>query len=252
MIGRKKSHGQPLLQAAEYTVGDEDKAEQVVYGPCEGALLLTSPQTIAGIRAFARRAYEDYSLKAPKPSYLQALIRLNVLNAVSRNALALGIPVEGLCHDDMISPFNLPGPQLPTSPVMLGSSPKNLLATMLQTNAVHHPWIDLFPWPRVRDNILSALAINLFDEDELCCDILEIRNDEAGLIVWGEAWDVQSWEASEFFLRKWGYLTRGCPEILEATNYWREKRGARKLPFAPFPDCPSGADGSSGTHVGGQ
>lgn len=252
MIGRKKRHGQPLLQAAGYTAGYEDKAEQVVYGPCEGALLLTSPQTIAGIRAFARRAYEDYSLKAPKPSYLQALIRLNVLNAVSRNALALGIPVEGLCRDETISPFNFAGPQLPTSPVMLGSLPKNLLATMLQKNAVHHPWIDLFPWPRVRDNILSALAANLFDEDELCCDILEIRNDEAGLIVWGEAWDVQSWEASEIFLRKWGYLTRGCPEILEATNYWREKRGARKLPFAPFPDCPSGADGSSGTNIGRQ
>ena len=87
----------------------------------------------------------------------------------------------------------------------------------------------------MRDNMLRGIAAGLFEEDELCLDLVavdgQLEADRAVLIVWGEAWDPRNWEASVPFLRKWGGLVRGCPEILEATNYWREKRGERKILF---------------------
>lgn len=203
--------------------------ERAIRAQYEGSFVLTSPQKIAGVRAFARRAYEDYVLKAPQPSHLKALIRLNILNAVYRNATTLGIPTEGLCRDEFISPLSCHGPKLQSTMVTLDLCPKNLLPTDLQRRVAHHPWIDLFPWPRLRDNILMGVVAGLIDEDELCCDIIEVRNENPCLIVWGEPGDVQSWEVSESFLRKWGFLIHGCPEILEVTNNWRGKRGAQSI-----------------------
>ncbi|KAH8807671.1 hypothetical protein F5884DRAFT_857245 [Xylogone sp. PMI_703] len=200
--------------------------------PGEGSLLLTSSVQIAKTLALIRKAYEDYTLNAPQPAYLNQLICLNALNAFAKNAVSLGFAVEGLCHDEAISPFNLCGPHAPTK-LISPPSPLNLQPTALQLAVIHHPWIDLFPVPRMRDNILSGLVAGLFDEDELCCDILEIDNksEKPRLIVWGESWDIYAWEASVPFLRKWGWLVHGCPEILETTNNWRAKRGEKALSF---------------------
>ena len=41
---------------------------------------------------------------------------------------------------------------------------------------------------------------------------------------------------SEGFLRKWGWLLNGLPELLEATNRWRVERGEE--PFV-YDDCTS-------------
>jgi len=98
----------------------------------------------------------------------------------------------------------------------------------------HHPWIDLIPFPHIRDNILDTTNADLLNANELGIDLLPAgdgRGETASLIVWGEPWDPRGWEASVPFLRKWGWLTKGCPMILEATNYWRQKRGERKLAF---------------------
>lgn len=73
------------------------------------------------------------------------------------------------------------------------------------------------------------------DDDDLCFDMAEFdapRDRESmSLIVWGEPWDPRGWEATVPFLRKWGWLLEGCTELLEGTNYWRTRRGERKLEF---------------------
>jgi Domain of unknown function (DUF3425) len=151
---------------------------------------------------------------------------------VARNAAALGFPTEGLCHDDMVSPFNQQGPHLPCSSIPLSSCPESLRPTGLQLTVMHHPWIDLFPIPHLRDNVLRAASAGFFDEDELCADLVNLddgQGERPSLIVWGAPWDPRGWEATVPFLRKWGWLTQGCPEIWEATNFWREKRGERSL-----------------------
>lgn len=206
--------------------------------PRRGHLLLAAPERRVLFYNIAQEAYRDYSLRTPRPSHLQLLIRLNALNAAARNAMALGFSVEGLCCDWIVSPFNQQGPCHP----MLARSPlpEALRPTEMQATVVHHPWIDLFPIPQMRDNILCGASAGDFDEDELCADILSIENGQtspATLIVWGESWDVRGWEATIPFLRKWGWLLRGCPEILESTNYWRQKRGERKLEFGGFAEA---------------
>lgn len=52
---------------------------------------------------------------------------------------------------------------------------------------------------------------------------------EPGLIVWGDPWKQDSWEASEAFVRKWQWLLKGCGDLMKYTNYWREKRGEELL-----------------------
>jgi hypothetical protein len=175
----------------------------------------------------------DYSLNAPRPAQLPVLIRLNVLDALARNAAMMGFPPEGLCADSFVSPFNDVGPRLPHTILPPPAFPTILAPTALQRKIQHHPWIDLFPFPRFRDNMLRALDTGHFDEDELCLDILDVNGNDLGdkpaLIVWGESSDSRAWEVSVPFLRKWGWLVRGCPEILEGTNYWRGLRGEGPL-----------------------
>ncbi|RGP63756.1 aryl-alcohol dehydrogenase [Fusarium sporotrichioides] len=204
----------------------------------EGCVLLTCPRRIRHISGLIRQAYEDYSLHAPRPTYLQILIRLNVLNGLARNAVCIGFPPEGLCRDEAISPYSTDGPQRHNSPRPATSCPSALQPTFLQTTVVHHPWIDLLPFPQLRDNILMDMEVGLLNDDELCEDLLVVDDprdlaNKPSLIVWGESWDTRAWEANPAFLRKWGFQLRGCTEILVATNYWREKRGEKRLIFEP-------------------
>ncbi|KAL1866706.1 hypothetical protein Daus18300_006650 [Diaporthe australafricana] len=198
------------------------------------ASLLVAPERRARVYTFTQRAYADYMLRCPRPAHLPILVRINILNAVARNATALGFPIEMLCHDEAVSPFNQQGPHLPSAPVPLPSCPATLRPTPLQLAMAHHPWIDLFPVPRMRDNVLRAVALGLLDEDELCADLVntdEGHTEGPSLIVWGESWDPSGWEATVPFVRKWGWLMQGCPELLVATNAWRERRGERRLGF---------------------
>ncbi len=57
------------------------------------------------------------------------------------------------------------------------------------------------------------------------------RNDIelTGLMIWGHPWETSGWEVTERFFEKWGFLFKGCREILIATNHWRELRGDEPL-----------------------
>lgn len=46
-----------------------------------------------------------------------------------------------------------------------------------------------------------------------------------GLIVWGEPYVKESWEATPGFLKKWACLLQGCEELIEISNRWRAIRG---------------------------
>ncbi|KAJ9156322.1 hypothetical protein NKR23_g985 [Pleurostoma richardsiae] len=113
--------------------------------------------------------------------------------------------LDGLCQDEHISPFNEQGPRLGGA-ASLPSCPTSLQPTALQRTVRHHPWIDLFPIPQMRDNMLNGIVAGILDEDELCADLLNVednREDEKpSLIVWGSPWDPQGWEASVAFLQR--------------------------------------------------
>ncbi|KAK2021940.1 hypothetical protein LX32DRAFT_630738 [Colletotrichum zoysiae] len=161
--------------------------------------------------------------------------RLN--KRICKNAAALGYQFDWLICA-VVSPFGSDeGGRGPVSAYSV-AVPPSLAPTTMQLTTRHHPWIDLFPLPRMRDNLL--VATNLLspeDEQRLFDDIMDSRraNKEwAGLLVWGEGWDPQNWEVSLPFLQKWGWVLRGCPEIITSTNRWRCRRGERPISTRSF------------------
>jgi hypothetical protein len=161
-------------------------------------------------------------------------VRVNVFYALARNIALLGFD-DAWLTDDAVSPFNRQGPLPETAP----ACPDTLRPTQLQVSVSHHPWIDLFPCPRMRDNFLAAVLLHgedAIDEDALCRDVVD-GGAEAGteaLIAWTDSWSPRGWEVTEAFLRKWGWLVRGCVEMQAGTNAWRQRRG---LPSLKFPGC---------------
>ncbi|KAJ2982977.1 hypothetical protein NQ176_g1026 [Zarea fungicola] len=196
----------------------------------QGYKMLQSAQSQQMMLEFARRAYENFTICSPRPSQLQLLIRLNVLNAFTRNAELLGLPPGYLCDDDGISPFLVNGPNRDIQPLKL---PTHLQPSHVQCSILHSGWLDLIPFPSMRDWIIMAITTGDLDEDTFCEDLLEVddqrRPEEPYLLVWGDSCNPKGWEATPSFLVKYGWLV--CPEIIISTNYWRETRGERPLVF---------------------
>ncbi|CAG9948168.1 unnamed protein product [Clonostachys rosea f. rosea IK726] len=198
----------------------------------EGYLLLPTPESREAFHRFTQRAYRNYKDGVPRLDHLNILVKVNVLAAFAHNATLLGFNSQGLCSPKLVSPFNQAGPDvlqmiLPSQPYLDWLRP-----TALQLTVRHHPWIDLIPVPRLRDNILLSIREDLHDNIALAVDILDVQDrgsEAAGLIVWGESWDPSGWEISVPFLRKWGGLLEGCSGMLVATNCWRHKRGERTI-----------------------
>lgn len=186
------------------------------------------------IRVFLDHAYQNWSVGRPVPRDLPTLSRLNAFDALVRNAQILQIPVEALASDDIDSPMIVSNECLPVGEQHAGQFPVHLSPTILQQSVVHHAWLDLFPFPNLRDRILRGIHTGELDEDtvcdELCCELLNLESTtDAPVVVWGESWKASSWEFSPAFIEKWASLLQDCPEILIATNYWRRLRGDRSI-----------------------
>lgn len=189
---------------------------------------LELPGATGWLTQFAQQAYQDYTLAAPRPAALQTLVQLNVLDALTHNAAALNITIESLCAEHTLSPFVYYGP----SRLDEASIPLSLQPTALQRAVYHHPWIDIFPLPEVRDSILRICGTP--EEDELNIDLVDVEvndREKPSLVIWGDHSDPWAWEATIPFLRKWGWLVRDCYTLLDSTNYWRERRGDKRLIF---------------------
>ncbi|KAI0892766.1 hypothetical protein F4806DRAFT_499591 [Annulohypoxylon nitens] len=163
------------------------------------------------------------------PDHLITLLQFNALRALAVNrSLIKGTLTTPLdCDEEIIhlSPY-------PARPELI---PSTLLPTILQQTVLHGDWIDLFPWPEGRDRLIRAAGT--FDEDELWADCIgglyegfpDDEIERRGIIAWSPPWDVTGWEMSEGFLRKWGWLFKGVPGALEATNRWRMERGEEPI-----------------------
>ncbi|KAL4930289.1 bZIP transcription factor [Aspergillus undulatus] len=193
-------------------------------------------------RWFEATAHHHYLANSPQIEHLISLTRLNVHYAINQNIRAVGMDIEWTCADDLISIFNMASPHHASYNEEL--IPLALRPTDIQRRMLHHPWLDFFPFPKMRDWLI--LGEHLYDDEELCHDLMafwDTRATQATLVVWGQSWDPRSWEVTEGFAVKWGWLLRGSPELLASTNYWRRRRGEAPLRWrsllaeAPLPEA---------------
>ncbi|RJE23462.1 hypothetical protein PHISCL_04220 [Aspergillus sclerotialis] len=175
--------------------------------------------------------HNTQTTNCPMSNNQLTVIKVNAHRAFVSNMVSLGITWEWM-EDDSRSPFSIVGPVKKHGHAL----PQQLLPTALQRTTPHHTWIDLFPCPRMRDNLIRAG--DEWDDEELCSDIMgfwdENPADSDGLIIWGEPSDPRNWEIQPGFVGKWGWVVRGCDEIIRSTNRWRAMRGERPLFSASF------------------
>ncbi|KAL3440207.1 hypothetical protein BJX65DRAFT_290965 [Aspergillus insuetus] len=165
---------------------------------------------------------------------LLGLTRLNFLRALHVNIDVLGYSAAEM-HDDAQSPFGVPSAAKPGYSDV-EKLPVALRPTAVQLSTPHHPWLDLIPFPQLRDNLI--LIGDALDDTQLCFDMsgrgtaagvpdkrLGDAGGETGVIVWRDPWDPSGWEVTETFLRRCGWVLIDCTEVFRAADRWRRVRG---------------------------
>ncbi|KAJ9133854.1 hypothetical protein NKR23_g10464 [Pleurostoma richardsiae] len=181
----------------------------------------------------------DEATQALLPDPYQNSIQLAktiTYSAFLSNALSLNFSIRELVYSNCRgtqSPFyRASTPQSDAREVVAAvsspSMPSHLQPTLQQVLIPHHPFIDLLPFPALRSRViaLSASMPHVFDIMELKVDIY-VRG---GLVCWvggtsGQPWDMRSWEAAPWFLRKWRLLVDGEDgELWKSSVWWQGMR----------------------------
>lgn len=172
---------------------------------------------------------------------LLTLIYLNVFRGLTWNIHILGLDSEQMCIDEYPSPFL---PCSPTATSAITKLPPGLRPTPLQLTVEHHPYIDIFPCPILRDNLLRYPFFGNEEEEQLCIDLMGLSEgvnegdrppegeNRIGATVWGDPWVIENWEVSRFLTVRWPWLLKGCFALEVATNRRRIARGWKAIRFA--------------------
>jgi hypothetical protein len=196
------------------------------YGETSKQCCLSHPDLYHYLAVFESAAYRSYC-GDPRADHRLTLVKLNVFRAFVRNITALGYTREWMA-DDSLSRFSVQGPHPAYQDGV--AIPASLQPTALQQKQPHHPWLDFFPFARLRDNLIRHE--DLMDDSQFCRDLMgfwTMPDEDNCMVVWGDPWDPMNWEITETFLRRWGWLVKGCPEIIWSTNFWRRVRGEKRL-----------------------
>jgi len=127
------------------------------------------------------------SLSVPTP-IVQPQFPLTVFGALYINGQILGLSCG----------TTVPAKSTPASPDV----PFPLHPTDLQLVTIHSRWIDRFPFPKMRDNLISLSGV--MDDEELLRDICTMPS---FTITPGQpAWEPRAWIMEPPFAEKWGYL----------------------------------------------
>ncbi|KAL7916777.1 hypothetical protein GGI35DRAFT_433985 [Trichoderma velutinum] len=204
-----------------------------------------------------------WQITSPISNHLLHLVTYNAFQGFFRNKILLSRVTEhyfkqssgDVVKANITEPFSAKTVIIPTDSDM----PTCLCPTESQRRLPHSAWIDFIPFPRVRDNLI--LNEHRFNHWELIVDLigypvsgmifpskqtmgpLKARGQLARrdmlddsftatrkcLILWGDSDRPQSWEATPGFLDKWGWVTEGCPEIVQYSNQWRISRGEEPI-----------------------
>jgi hypothetical protein len=154
------------------------------------------------------KTYGSWITTVPNPTAETSFLIMHSMNAC--NALFVISDILSLTCSAHPRTYNPPKTNASATP------PPALHPTSLQKTISHHAYIDMLPFPLLRDRILETLQV--INEEELCRDL---QNDEWK--IWGRRpWEPRSWEFSEEFVAKWWFLLD--EEMLRGTNFWRGQR----------------------------
>ncbi|KAF5684649.1 hypothetical protein FDENT_6654 [Fusarium denticulatum] len=175
IVGQAGLPAESMPSIALALQGPPDAMFEVIRQTCE---VYERPDKSEKVFAVACKTYMDYTMNAPRISQLPLLISLNVTIAVANNATLLGFDRALMCIEEAISPFNINGPFSADY-----NPPRSLEPTEVQKTVLHHPWLDIFPFPKFRDNVILAADAELLDDGELCnyaaehaCSIMPRQN----------------------------------------------------------------------------
>ena len=153
----------------------------------------------------------------PHANHIQ-LWRGSAFTASLYIAISLNLNIDRIRSSDWQSPFyrlttlgDDPATLLATAQVPY--APANLQPTLPQILFPHHAYLDLIPFPVFRARAIT-LANTVYGPR---CDLWDLKRDiNAGLVCWSpgngtggvnvQPWDVRSWKAAPWFLRKWRML----------------------------------------------
>ncbi|KAF4455277.1 hypothetical protein FALBO_15666 [Fusarium albosuccineum] len=216
------------------------------------------------------RAGADVYFPLTRDSQLLHVISFNVSRAVLTNYFIISsIPLSTSRFCSVSRVFVLPSADEILLCSALGNPlnvtpPPALMPTPTQEQVPHPGWIDLFPSPQLRDNLILALQTFHIDVEAFMLDLVGEAFDslcsggedeeeaessgtiqpvneattsnlgdsyigEPGLVSWSDPWDITGWEVTEPFTRKWGFLLQGCRDVVAAANVWRDIRGEDPL-----------------------
>ena len=148
--------------------------------PCSGDITVPSSSRSLSCYPSSIGQASTMSYERPYP--------LTVFGALYVNGQILGLS----CN--VVSPVK-------SSPVS-SDVPLPLQPTPTQLLIVHFTWIDRFPFPKMRDNIINLSFI--IDEEEFSRDIFTMP---CFSITPGAApWDPRAWKIEKPFADKWGFL----------------------------------------------
>lgn len=255
-------------QAAESTINDA-AIDTSIFIP-DRTVVLRRPHLSSPIQAPTTLTPPSmvFSLSA---DHLLHLVQYNVFRAFVSNKRTLNVLLTGWTYNMPPSPTTCPVslPYIDDTNIypLNPNIPPSLFPTPTQQERLHSFWINLFPFPSLRDNLIRHEG--LFDHWELLQDLIgelmgatpiqerqgtplaitvsdpnivstppisvvgrdedEITAGRKGLIVWGEPYDMRSWEATPGFLAKWSWAVQGCDDLLVSSNRWRLMRGEEPL-----------------------
>ncbi|KAH7140236.1 hypothetical protein B0J13DRAFT_596540 [Dactylonectria estremocensis] len=189
----------------------------------------------------------------PADHALIHLITHNVCRGFMENKTILRLMASFIMaiHDPPLPPDLAVGCDIVVIRTTDRTIPASLSPTQLQMNSPHPSWMDILPFPELRDNLIRRQY--MFDHKrflrDLVGDLVSLMPSDPGqegslpitslrmnrrsqrtynghgLILWGEPYLKESWEVTPQFVAKWTWAVEGCCDLFKVSNGWRTSRG---------------------------
>ncbi|KAF1964394.1 hypothetical protein BU23DRAFT_631936 [Bimuria novae-zelandiae CBS 107.79] len=158
-------------------------------------MIQLTDETVVDLERLAQKKYWNRQSTDPRANMLLTLVQFNVFQAFFHNSKSLSFTKDWLEYD-ADSAFSKADGKFNQA------APPTLQPIALQCRILHHPWLDLLPFPALRDNVLRIYDV-WQGEDELCGAVIGFYSPPGPR---SGPWDPRGWGVTEGFWKS----TDGC------------------------------------------